>query len=446
VVGDGRSTINELVAQVNQDPRRSDGHGTVLSRIRLDGIALGVLAEQGQTPESVPGSGQRVLIRRNANLSTGGTATDVTDLVSPRVASQAVDAARAVGLDVAGIDVLAADISRPLEEQGGAVVEVNAGPGLRMHLEPSGGKPQPVGEVIVDLLFPGGQTGRIPIVAITGATGKTTTTWLLAHLLTRPGEVVGMACSDGLYVAGRCIDRRDGTGPDGARALLLNPRVSVAVLETAPGGILREGLGLDRADVAVVTNLGKGEQFGRRRVEAVEELAGARRALVQAVARTGTAVLNAADPLVASMASCCPGSVLLFSGEASRPALVAQRQRGGRWASVCGGRVVLGEGRQEVALAPLDGLRLAPGRRVADQVEGILAAAAAAWSLGMRPDEIGLRLESFTGRARHLPGRLEVQHSREVSVLASPPDETDYEELRAGDRYDLKARKQLEAP
>src|SRR5262249_36154769 len=205
VVGDGRSTVAELIEVVNRDPRRSDGHGTVLTRIRLDDIARAVLAEQGSGPEAAPPAGQRVLIRRNANLSTGGTATDVTDLVHPSVAARAVDAARAVGLDIVGIDVLATDISRPLEEQRGAVVEVNAGPGLRMHLEPSQGKPRPVGEAIVDRLFPQGQMGRIPIAAVTGA-GQTTTARLLAHLLARPGVVVGLACGDGLYVGGRRID------------------------------------------------------------------------------------------------------------------------------------------------------------------------------------------------------------------------------------------------
>src|SRR5262249_55652921 len=191
VVGDGRRTIADLVALVNQDPHRSDGHGTVLSIIRLDAIALAVLAEQGCTLESVPPVGQRVLIRRNANLSTGGTATDVTDLVHPSVAAHAVLAARTIGLDIAGIDVLATDIARPLEEQRGAMVEVNAGPGLRMHLAPSAGKSRPVAEAIVDWLFPEGQTGRVPLAAVTGVL-PTPTARLLAHLLARPGEVVGL--------------------------------------------------------------------------------------------------------------------------------------------------------------------------------------------------------------------------------------------------------------
>jgi cyanophycin synthetase len=408
VVGDGRSTIAELVAVVNQDPRRSDGHGTVLSIIRLDAIALVVLAEQGCTPESVPPAGQRVLTRRNANLSTGGTATDVTDLVHPSVAARAGDAARTVGLDIAGIDVLATDIARPLEEQRGAVVEVNAGPGLRMHLEPSAGKPRPVGEAIVGRIFPRGQTGRIPIAAITGVQGKTTTARLLAHLLARPGEVVGLACSDGLYIGGRRIAARAASGPAGAEAILLNPRVSVAVLETAPEGILREGLGFDQVDVAVVTRMGWGSPLGLRGIETVEDLARAERVLVEAIAPTGTAVLNADDPPIAGVGSSCPVSVLTFSHDPTLPALVAQRQSGGRWVSVCDGTVMLGEGGQEVGLAPLTCIRQTQGGRASFQVENVLAAVAAAWSLGRRPEEIRRALESFTGEAQKVPGRFEM--------------------------------------
>jgi cyanophycin synthetase len=410
VVGDGRSTIAELVALVNQDPRRSDGHGTVLSILRLDAIALTVLAEQGCTPESVPSAGERVLIRRNANLSTGGTATDVTDLVHPSVAARAVDAARTVGLDIAGIDVLATDIARPLEEQRGAVVEVNAGPGLRMHLVPSAGKPRPVGEAIVDQLFPEGQTGRIPIVAVTGVNGVTTTARLLAHLLTRPGEVVGMACSDGLYISGRRIDARNASGRDGAAALLVNPRVSVAVLEIAPEGILREGLGFDQADVAVVTCTGGRSSVGQRGI-AVEDLHLAERVLVKAVAPIGTAVLNAANPLIGHVGSSIPSSVLLFSHSPTLPALVAQRQRGGRYVSVRDGTVILGENGQEMSLAPLSCIRQAHEGRAPVQIDSVLAAVAGTWALGRRAEEIRLALESFTGVPQQVTGRLEVLRS-----------------------------------
>src|SRR5262249_44356547 len=203
VIGDGLSTIQQLIEEANRDPRRSDGHGTALSFIKIDDIASALLAEQSLTVNSVPPQGVRVLIRRNANLSTGGTATDVTDLVHEEVAAQAADAVRAVGLDVAGVDVVVEDISRPLAAQGGGIVEVNAGPGLRMHLAPSAGRPRDVRAFIVDSLFPAGDDGRIPVVAVTGANGKTTTTRLLTHLLRTAGCFVGMACTDGIYLSGR---------------------------------------------------------------------------------------------------------------------------------------------------------------------------------------------------------------------------------------------------
>ncbi|HVA48147.1 MAG TPA: cyanophycin synthetase, partial [Pirellulales bacterium] len=250
VVGDGMHTVAQLVDAANADPRRGEGHAAPLTRLVLDAIALEVLAEQGLSPEGVPAAGRQVLVRRNGNLSTGGAATDVTDEVHPEVAARAIEAARMVGLDVAGVDIVACDIARPLEERGGAVVEVNAGPGLRMHLGPSHGRPRPVAEAIVERMFAPGETGRIPLVAVTGTNGKTTTTRLLAHVLASAGSSVGMACSDGVFIAGRRIEAGDCSGPRSARSVLLNPAVDAAVLETARGGILREGLGFDLCDVA----------------------------------------------------------------------------------------------------------------------------------------------------------------------------------------------------
>jgi cyanophycin synthetase len=417
VIGDGRSTVRRLVDEVNKDPRRSDGHATVLSWIKLDPVSLAVLAEQGYTPESVPPAGVRVLIRRNGNLSTGGTATDVTDQIHPDVVARAVDAARVIGLDIAGVDVVVTDISRPLEEQRGAVVEVNAGPGLRMHLEPSAGKPRPVGEAIVDMLFPPGDGGRIPTVAVTGVNGKTTTTRLLAHLLRRPDRVVGMTCTDGMYVDGRRLDSRDCSGPRSARAVLLNPRVQAAVLETARGGILREGLGFDVCDVAVVTNIGQGDHLSLRGIETIEDLARVKRVVVEAVAPAGVAVLNAGDPLVAAMAGHCPGKVIFFARDGGKPVVAAHRRSGGRAAFVRGGALVFAEGDREEVLAPLAAVPLTHGGRVAFQVENALAAAAAAWALAVPPAEIRVGLASFAGDAGQVPGRFNVFRAGEATVI-----------------------------
>ncbi|MGI5863581.1 MAG: cyanophycin synthetase, partial [Myxococcales bacterium] len=295
VTSDGVRTLAELIEAENRDPRRGEDHATSLNKIPVDDIARAVLAEQGYALESVPAAGQVVVLRRNGNLSTGGSSEDVTDRVHPSIAAHAVEAARAVGLDIAGIDVVCADVSVPLEEQGGLVVEVNAGPGFRMHLSPSSGKPRPVGEAVIDSVFPEGDNGRIPVVAISGNNGKTTTTRLIAHIFEAMGKRVGMTCTDGLYIDRRRIDDGDCSGPKSARTVLFHPLVEVAVLETARGGLLREGLGFDRCDVGVVTNVGRGDHLGQYGITTVEQLAEVKRTGVANVAPTGTAVLNAAD-------------------------------------------------------------------------------------------------------------------------------------------------------
>jgi cyanophycin synthetase len=411
VVGDGRSTIAQLVEEANKDPRRSDGHSTSLSFIKLDPVGLAVLAEQGYTPASIPPAGQRVLIRRNGNLSTGGTATDVTDRVHPDVASRAVAAARVIGLDIAGVDLVATDVSRPLEEQRAAVVEVNAGPGLRMHLEPSAGKPRPVGQVIVDMLFPPGETGRIPIVAVAGVNGKTTTSRLLAHLFRSAGHTVGLTCTDGMYVDGQRLDSRDCSGPRSARAVLLNPAVTAAVLETARGGIVREGLGFGCCDAAIVTNIGQGDHLGLRGIETLEDLARVKRVVVEAVAPAGTVVLNADDPLVRDMARHCPGKILFFARAEPR------REQGQRAAFTRNSNVVLARGSEEIELLPLERVPMTHEGKAGFQVENVLAAAGAAWSVGLPLEAIRAGLESFACDARQAPGRFNVMHKNGATVI-----------------------------
>lgn len=409
VKGDGVRTIEALVAEVNCDPRRGEDHATSLSKIKLDAIGLAVLEEQGFTPASVPAAGRVVVLRRNANLSTGGTAADITGEVHPDVAARAVDAVRVIGLDIAGVDVVCRDISRPLEDQHGVIVEVNAAPGLRMHLEPSEGRARPVGEAIVATLFAEGDEGRVPLVAVTGNNGKTTTTRLVAHLFKAWGKRVGMTCSDGIYIDGRRIDSGDCSGPKSARAVLMNPLVDAAVLETARGGILREGLGFDRCDVAIVTNVGEGDHLGLNGIDTVEQLSAVKCTLVENVSPNGAAVLNAADPLTAAMAARCPGSVVLFARDAQLPALVEHLAKGGRAVFARDGAIIMAEGPKVERLMDLRDVPLTKGGRIGFQVENVLAAVAAAWSVGLPRQVIPSGLSSFGGDTAQAPGRFNVR-------------------------------------
>ncbi|MGL4465613.1 MAG: Mur ligase family protein, partial [Planctomycetia bacterium] len=353
----------------------------------------------------------------NANLSTGGTAIDVTAAVHHEVAARAVEAARIVGLDVAGIDIVAADVTRPLEDQHGVVVEVNASPGLRMHVQPSVGQSQAVGPAIVEHLFPNGDDGRIPIVGVTGVNGKTTTTRFIAHILRGTGKRVGMTCTDGIYIEDRRIDMGDCSGPQSARNVLMNPAVEAAVFETARGGILREGLGFDRCDVAVVTNIGEGDHLGLADVHTTEKLAQVKRTLVEAVAATGAAVLNAADALTAGMAEYCPGRVVYFAVDDRNAVIAAHREKGGRALFVRDNVVVLAEGATETDLVSLDRVPLTYGGRVPFQVENTLAAIGAAWSLGLPLDLLRNRVQSFTANMEQVPGRFNVIELHGATVI-----------------------------
>ena len=417
VVGDGIHSIEELVELVNRDPRRGDGHGSVLTKITIDPLALATLVEQGMTPQSIPQGGMAVLIRRNANLSTGGSATDVTDLVHPEVAARAEDAARVVGLDIAGIDVIAKDITRPLEDQGGIIVEVNAGPGLRMHIEPSQGKPRPVGEAIVNSLFPNGETGRIPLVAVTGVNGKTTVTRLIAHMYRLAGYKVGMTCTDGILVDGQRLIPGDCSGPQSARAVLANPRVEAAILETARGGILREGLGFDYCDVGIVTNIGEGDHLGLNFVDDLEKLAQVKRTVIDAVGTWGTGVLKADDPLTAAMAEYCPGSVTFFCRDIEHTVLREHLAKGGRGVSIRDGMVTLIEGSIEHPFIEVAKVPLTHHGRVGFQVENVLTAVAAAWAMKLDLNGVREALFSFSSDLDTTPGRFNVLHHGGATII-----------------------------
>jgi len=417
VIGDGQHTVRELVDAVNADPQRGEGHATALTKIRLDEIAVARLGLQGLTPHDVPAAGQRVVLRNNANLSTGGTATDVTDEVHAEVAARAVAAARMVGLEICGVDVVCESVGVPLEAQRGGVVEVNAAPGLRMHLAPSYGKARAVGEAIVDRLYAQGDDGRIPVVAVTGTNGKTTVTRLSAHILAAAGHRVGLTLTDGVWVDGQQIDSGDCSGPKSARKVLMHPDTDAAVLETARGGILREGLAFDRCQVAVVTNIGAGDHLGLNFIATVEDLAVLKRTIVANVANDGYAVLNAADPHTLAMASVCPGQVILFATDPRLPALAAHRAQGRRVVTVEGGDMVAFDGAARARI-PLAEVPLTRGGRIAFQVENALAAVAAAWGCGVPFDAVRAGLASFVNDAANAPGRFNLMDFGGATVIA----------------------------
>lgn len=417
VLGDGQHTVRELVDVVNQDPRRGEGHATSLTKIRLDDIAVARLAMQDLTPDSVPAKGQRVVLRNNANLSTGGTATDVTDDVHPDVAARAIAAAQMVGLHICGVDMVAETVLRPLEEQGGGFVEVNAAPGLRMHLAPSYGKPRNVGQAMVDKLYAHGDDGRIPTVAVTGTNGKTTTARLIAHLFTAQGLRVGMTNTDGVYVNGRQIDSGDCSGPKSARNVLLHPEVDAAVFETARGGILREGLGFDRCQVAVVTNIGAGDHLGLNYITTVEDLAVLKRVIVQNVATTGYGVLNAADPIVAAMAPACPGKIIFFASDRHHPVMATHRAQGHRTVYVDGDSIVASEGSWRETIHLRD-VPITRNGKIGFQVENVMASVAAAWGVGMPWQTIRRGLSGFVNDSDNAPGRFNIMDYRGATVIA----------------------------
>ena len=368
VIGD------KLIAAARRDPplvigdgTHSDGHATSLTKIRFDEIALARLAEQGYNADTIPPRGTRVVLRNNANLSTGGTASDVTDDVHPELAACAVAAAQTVGLDICGIDVVCDTMLKPLEDQGGGIVEVNAAPGLRMHLAPSFGKGRAVGEAIV--------------------------------------------------IQGKRTDDGDCSGPRSARNVLLHPDVDAAVFETARGGVLREGLGFDRCDVAVITNIGIGDHLGLNFITTVDELAVVKRVIVENVAPTGTAILNAADPVVAAMAHHCHGSVIFFAQDRTNPVLATHRAQGKRVVYVERDAIICGEGRKKHQI-PLANIPLTRNGTIGFQVENAMAAIATAWALGIDWEVAEQALAGFINDAQTAPGRFNVFDYKGATLIA----------------------------
>lgn len=413
VTGNGRSSITELINdQINTDPRRGREENSPLNPVRLDSAARLEIKRQGYDADAIPADGVPVLIQRHGNV-----AFDVTDIVHPEVAECVALAARVVGLDIAGVDLVAQDISRPLAEQKGAIVEVNAGPGLLMHLNPAGGSPRPVGRAIVDHLFPEGDQGRIPVVGITGTNGKTVVARLVARLLSLSGKHVGLACSDGFYLHRRQVERGDCANWKTAHRILLNRAVEAAVIENDSGTILGEGLAYDRCQVGVVTNIGEPDHLGQYYIEDPEKMFNVFRTQVDVVLPTGVAVLNAADPQVVEMAELCDGEVMFFGIDPELPVIVAHRAAGGRAVFVRNDALVLATGADETVLSALAALPLTCGGRAGFQVENLLAAVSAGWALDIAPELIRAGIETFDADGADAPWQFSLFERDGASVV-----------------------------
>jgi cyanophycin synthetase len=405
VVGDGVQTIEQLIENTNCNPLRGDDHESALTKIHIDNLLLAVLTRCGLHLQSVPPQGQRVTLRDSANLSTGGEAKDVTDLVHPEIRTMCERTARIVGLDICGIDLIAADISQSLNPNGG-IVEVNASPGLRMHLAPSEGTARDVGTAVVDSLYPRGRESRIPIVSVTGTNGKTTVTRMIAHVLQDSGQTVGMTTTDGIWIDGQCASKGDTTGPQSAWTVLSDPAVEVAVLETALDGIVHKGLGYDWADVAVITNI-QADHLGRDGIQSMEDIFEIKSLVTERVRAGGTVVLNAEDPLLAALPSHprmagMRRRIVFFSMDWQSGVVQRHLAEGNTAFFVRDGWVVEATGLAERWIARVNNLPGAMGGIARHQVQNAMAAIAACRAQGVSAKAITTSIRTFRANLHNI--------------------------------------------
>lgn len=416
VVGDGKSTIQQLIEQTNADPRRGYGHEKVLTQIDIDGQTMRCITKAGYSLETVLEKGENLNLKTTANISTGGTAIDVTDEVHPENVLLFERIAKIIGLDVAGVDVMAPNVSEPLRETGGGIIEVNAAPGFRMHLSPSEGIGRNVAEHVIDMLFPPGTPSRVPIFSITGTNGKTTTTRLIAHILKGTGRTVGFTTTDGTYIGNQQITKGDNTGPVSAQLVLKDPTVDVAVLETARGGIIRSGLGFDHCDVGVVMNVAA-DHLGLKDVNTLEDLARVKSVVPRAVSRKGYAVLNAEDPLVYKMKELVDGRVVCFSMDENNPNILKRAERGRISCVYENGYVTILKGKWKVRVEKVTNIPLTYGGRAEFMVQNVLAATLACFVHGVSLEDLRVGLSTFNSGTAQTPGRLNFIEVGDVTVL-----------------------------
>ncbi|WP_407305923.1 cyanophycin synthetase [Desulfosporosinus sp. SB140] len=415
VVGDGLSTIADLVDKANSDPRRGEDHEKALSKIKIDPVVLLSLSQKQMTMSSIPGPGEIVYLRDSANLSTGGIALDVTDRIHPDNAELAVYAAKLIGLDVSGVDFVIEDIESSYREKNGHIIEINAAPGIRMHHFPSVGQSRDVGKAILEQVIPAGN-GRIPIVAITGTNGKTTTTRMISKMLNDQKLQVGMTSTDGIYLKQKLWIKGDMTGPESAKIVLRHPEVQVAVLETARGGILRAGLGYDYADVAVVTNVST-DHIGQYGVETLEDIAHVKSLVAEVVMPHSYVVLNADDPNVVAMAKRTKGRVILFSTEKDNLHIRKHLGLGGTAVFVMRGMIILCQGSQSFRVCSVKQIPVTWNGKAKHNIQNSLAAVAAGWALGLSASTIRNSVQGFFSDAKNNRGRLNLYELEGVRVF-----------------------------
>ncbi len=417
VIGDGKSTVQQLIEKVNKDPRRGYGHEKVLTQITVNDLTQTIIKDAGYTLDSILKESEMLILKDTANLSTGGTAEDITDIVHPANVSMAERISKIIDLDICGIDIMTTDITKPLSETRGAVLEVNAGPGFRMHLAPTTGLPRNVAAPVIDKLFPKqGDTGRIPIIAITGTNGKTTTSRLMAHIAKMKGYRVGYTTSDGVYIQNRLLMTGDCTGPASAEFVLKDPTVNFAVLECARGGLLRAGLGFKKCDVAIVTNVAA-DHLGLKGIHTVEQLARVKGVVPETVLPDGYAILNADDDLVYDMRRSLNCNVALFSMDEDNPRIKAMQRLNGITAVYENGFVTICRGEWKMRIMHAEHIPLTYGGKAKFMIQNVLAAVLAAHVQGIRIEDMKAALETFIPSATQTPGRLNLFKFNKFSIL-----------------------------
>jgi len=416
IVGDGKLNIQELVDQVNKDPRRGYGHEKELTQITINDLTKSIIKAKGYTLDTVIEKDERLILKDTANLSTGGTAKDVTDIVHPANVSMAERISKIIDLDICGIDIMTTDITKPLSETGGAVLEVNAGPGFRMHLAPTTGLPRNVAVPVIDKLFPKGNTGRIPIISITGTNGKTTTTRLLAHIAKMSGYRVGYTTSDGVYIQNRLLMKGDCTGPASTEFVLKDPTVNFAVLECARGGLLRAGLGFKKCDVGIVTNV-TADHLGLKGIHTIEQLAKVKGVIPETVLPDGYAILNADDDLVYDMRRSVDCNVALFSMDENNPRIKALQRKGGITGIYENGYITICRGTWKMRIMKAADIPLTYGGKAKFMIQNILPAVIAANVQGISIEDTKAALETFIPSPSQTPGRLNLFKFNDFTIL-----------------------------